>query len=222
MAAITAAAIGAGGAIFAAKKSSDASKNAAKTAAQGQTQALDATSRATAEARGDVNRLFGTAADARNQGFQRALDFTAGSIPQQIAPFQQGNVMAQEQLGRGLQQQQNALFGGPVDLSGFQARQIGQPQDFALNLPQAQQPGTPTQQPQPPVATGSPLGGGGFPSGVNVNPPGIGGLGQPAGGFFGGGMPSSNIFGAGIPSRNIFGGFTQSPDFFQQTDPRLL
>lgn len=150
MAVVTSAAIVAGGTLLAAKKSSDASKSAAKSAARGQTQALDASSQAAGQARGDVNRLFGGATDARNQGFQKALDFTAGSIPQQIAPFQQGNVLAQEQLGRGLQQQQNALFGGPVDLSGFQARQIGQPQNFAFNIPQPQ-----VQQPNVPVTGGT-------------------------------------------------------------------
>lgn len=138
MAAITAAAIAAGGVLGAAKLSSNASKAASKAASKGQASALGASGSAAAQAAGDVNRLFGTAADARNQGFQRAIDFTAGSIPQQIEPFQQGNLAAQQQLGQGLQQQQNALFGGPVDLSGFQARQIGQPQDFALNIPQAQ------------------------------------------------------------------------------------
>ena len=143
MAVITAAAIATGGTLLAAKKSSDATKKAAKSAAQGQSNALGASTAATGQARGDVNRLFDEATQSRQQGFGNALDFTAGAIPQQIAPFQQGNLAAQQQLSRGLPQIQNALLGQPVDLSGFQGRQIGSPRDFQFDLsrfqPQPQQ-----------------------------------------------------------------------------------
>ena len=203
-----------------------ASNSAAKKAAKGQENALEASSAATAQARGDIKGLFGEADTQQGQAFQDTRNFLTGALPAQIAPFQAGNVAAQEQLARGLPQIQNALMGNPVDLSGFQARRFDVPQ-----LPGTQAGGQPQQQQQPPVATGSPLGGGGMPSGVNVNPPGIGdpgapgigGLGIPSGGFFGGGMPSNNIFGAGIPSRNIFGGIQQQPvDAFIQNDQRLF
>jgi len=70
------------------------------------------------------------------------LSFLGGAPAQQIAPFQAGNVAAQQQIARGLPQIQAAFLGLPTDLSGFQARQIGQPSDVNINIPQA-----PQQQP---------------------------------------------------------------------------
>jgi len=111
-----------------------ASKSASKKAERGQEKALAATTEGTAQARGDVSRGFDLAKTARGKGFENVLNLLSGAPAQQIAPFQQGNVAAQQQIGRGLTQQQNALLGLPTDLSGFQARQIGQPSDFNIDL----------------------------------------------------------------------------------------
>lgn len=110
--------------------SSRAQSKASKSLRSGQQGALSAAREATDQAKGDVNRLFGTAQDARAQGFSSAQDFLSQSIGKQVSPFQIGNTQAQEQISRGLPQIQNAILGRPVDLSGFKARQIGQPQDF--------------------------------------------------------------------------------------------
>lgn len=121
-----------------------ASSKASKSARKGQDQALAASSAGTAQARGDINRLFGSAQDTRQGAFSSAADFLGGNIGTQIQPFQQGNVAAQQQVQRGLPQTLNAILGQGVDLSGFQARQIGQPSDFNIASPFPQQ-----AQPQP-------------------------------------------------------------------------
>ena len=119
---------------------SKASKKASKAAAKGQTQALAATTGAATQAREDVNRLFAGSGQAQQRGFGSALEFLGESLGQQVAPFQQGNVLAQQQISRGLPQIQNALLGIPTDLSGFQSRQVDQPQAFDVSRFLPQQP----------------------------------------------------------------------------------
>ena len=131
-----AATIGAIGGVGAAAIGGFASNRAAGKAADGQNRALAATDSAAGQARTDVNQLFGEANTQQQQGFTNAQDFLSGSIGRQIQPFQQGNMMAQEQVARGLPQIQNAILGNPVDLSGFNARQIGQPSEFNIDLAQ--------------------------------------------------------------------------------------
>lgn len=92
---------------------------ASKRAAEGQSKALEATQGATAAARFDINRLFGQAADTREAGFGRTLDFLSGAPSKQIAPFQAGSLAAQETTAAGLPQVQRAILGLPTDLSGI-------------------------------------------------------------------------------------------------------
>lgn len=148
MAVITGAAIVAAGAVGAAAISSNASKNAAKTAADAQREGLSASQAGVGRARGDINRLFGGAEEARAGGFGQALDFLGGSVGRQVDPFQRGNVLAQQQISRGLPQIQSAILGQPTNLSGFQARQIGQPSDFNIPIP---------RQPDPVLQSGLPV-----------------------------------------------------------------
>lgn len=124
MSVITAAVIVGGSAIAAASISSSAAKDAAKTAAEGQTEALTAVSGSVEQARGEVLPLFEGARESAQQGIGAGIEFLTGAIPQQIEPFRAGNVAAQQQLTRGLPQIQNAILGNPIDLSGFQARKI--------------------------------------------------------------------------------------------------
>jgi len=102
-----------------------ASSKASKRAAEGQEQALAESGAAIGQARGEVKDAFGRAEQLQTQGFQDALGTLFAGPERQIAPFQEGNVQAQNTLIGGLQQQQNALLGNaPVDLSGFQAQRI--------------------------------------------------------------------------------------------------
>lgn len=146
---------------------------ASKTVAGGQKDAAATLSAAAAQARREIIPRFEQARIAQREGFGDALNLL-GQTPEQVTrPFQQGNVLAQQQVGRGLGQVQNALLGRPVDLQGFQARNVTTPPSlFPPELAQRRQPQQPIQQPRPPVV-GDPLNGGfRLPSpapNVNVN-----------------------------------------------------
>jgi len=134
-----------------------ASNKASKRAAEGQSEALGVSSAASAQARNDANRLFGKAAEERKNAFADTLKFISGAPSKQIEPFQRGNVLAQEQIVRGLPQIQNAILGLPTDLSGFQARNVGAPSSF--DFPQFQQEEQPTNTPVPQnILQGKPIG----------------------------------------------------------------
>lgn len=122
--------IGVGASILGSRSSS----KAAKSATRGQERALTASEAGTAQARGDITQLFGEAEEARAGAFDRTLDFISGAPSKQIAPFQTGNVLAQEQVSRGLPQIQRAILGQPTDLSGFTARSVGAPESFNFDL----------------------------------------------------------------------------------------
>ena len=104
------------------------------------------------QARGDIIPLFGAAQGSREAGAQAVMDIFGQSVPQQAGLFQQGNVGAQQVLGQGSQQFQNAILGQPIDRSFMQPQQFQTDFSFLNNpLPQfqtAQQVlGQPQQQP---------------------------------------------------------------------------
>lgn len=111
-----------------------ASERASKRAAKGQKRALEASQTATGVAGTELRSRFGLADVARQRGVGQALDVLAGAPEKQIAPFQQGNILAQEQISRGLPQIQNAILGRDIDLAGFVPRNVGQPSDFNFDL----------------------------------------------------------------------------------------
>lgn len=108
-----------------------------KSALKAQTKANAATKEFIAQqagaAREDILRLAPASEEARNLGFQGALDVFGQSVPQQLQAFQGGNVGAQRQIAAGTPQAINALLGQPVDLS------VLQPQTLDLNTQFAQQ-----------------------------------------------------------------------------------
>ena len=111
-----------------------ATNKASKRANEGQKEALQVTTAGTQEARGDITRLFGTARESRERAFGDVRSFLSKAPGAQIAPFQRGNILAQEQIARGLPQIQRAILGQPTDLSGFQARTVGAPESFNIDL----------------------------------------------------------------------------------------
>ncbi len=129
----TAAAIGITGLVGAAVGSNSASK-ARKAQASAADSATQATQQGAAQARADVNNIFPQAQIRGQQGFQSALDVFRSSAPQQANQFQQGNMAAQQAILAGLPQMQNAILGGPVDLSQLQAFEAA-PVDFGF-IPQ--------------------------------------------------------------------------------------
>ena len=131
------------------------SNNASKRATNAQTSANDAASRqlaaSTAQAKGDLFKLFPAAQQNMQQGYQGALDVFKNTLPQQANTFQAGNVAAQNQLLAGMPQYQNAILGAPVDYSQFQATQLQQP-NFDFSNQQLQY-----VDPYAPAAAGPPL-----------------------------------------------------------------
>ena len=115
-----------------------ASRNAAKNAAQQQSNDLRAaqnlTREATNQARGDISRIFPVAQQNLLMGGQGAMDVFNQVTPQQMQVMQQGNMAAQQALLAGLPQMNNAILGLPVDYSGIQARQLQAPQ-FNFSMP---------------------------------------------------------------------------------------
>ena len=101
----------------------------------------------TAQARGDLFKLFPAAQQNAQRGYQGALDVFSQALPQQAQQFQAGNVAAQNQLIAGMPQYQNAILGAPVDYSQFQATQLEQPNfDFANQQLEYTDPYAPPQQ----------------------------------------------------------------------------
>jgi hypothetical protein len=82
------------------------------------------------QARGDVTGIFPGVRQSAQEGFQGALDLMGQTIPQQAALFQGGNVAAQNTLLAGLPQQNNAIMGNPIDLSGLQPTQQAYNTDY--------------------------------------------------------------------------------------------
>ena len=83
-----------------------------------------------AQSRADAIPLYQGASDARRGGYQQAMDIFGQTVPQQANVFQQGNVGAQNILGQGSQQYQNAILGLPVNRSYMEPQAIGANFDF--------------------------------------------------------------------------------------------
>lgn len=116
---VTAAAIGAVGAIGGAVIGGKAAKSAAKTGAAAQERAADTVSAAADRARNDVLSFFPEAQQNLLVGAQGAIDIFSAGIPLAQRQLQAGNIQAQETTARGFGQQQAALLGLPVE--SFQA-----------------------------------------------------------------------------------------------------
>ena len=133
---VTAAVIAGGATLGAAALDAKSSKNAVKSAERQKAASQAYIEKQIAQARSDIFKLFPAAQESRQQGLQSGIDLYSQAYPAMMNTFQQGNVGAQNALIQGLPQIQNAILGGPVDLSGIQAMQLQQPQ--GLTLPQAQ------------------------------------------------------------------------------------
>ena len=122
----------AGSAVVGAISSRNATKASVRASEQAGDKAAAQLAASTAQARGDLFKLFPAAQQNTQQGYQGALDVFNQALPQQANAFQAGNVAAQNQLLAGMPQYQNAILGAPVDYSQFQATQLEQPNfDFA-------------------------------------------------------------------------------------------
>ena len=77
-----------------------------------------------------ANSLYTGAGESSRQGFQGALDVMGQYMPQQASVFQAGNVGAQGVQLAGLQQQNNAIMGLPVDYSQLQPQTLSYDDSF--------------------------------------------------------------------------------------------
>tara|TARA_R110000751_G_scaffold95960_3_gene187372 strand:+ start:645 stop:1487 length:843 start_codon:yes stop_codon:yes gene_type:complete len=82
------------------------------------------------QARGDIMDIFPGVRQSAQEGFQGALDIYGQAIPQQASLLQGGNVAAQNTLLAGLPQQNAAILGQRVDLSGLAPTRQSYSTDF--------------------------------------------------------------------------------------------
>ena len=83
-----------------------------------------------AQARGDIMDIFPGVRQSAQEGFQGALDIYGQSMPQQARLVQEGNIAAQNTLLAGLPQQNAAILGQRVDLSGLAPTRQSYSTDF--------------------------------------------------------------------------------------------
>lgn len=90
-----------------------ASKQAAESQKQGMNQSIDITNRA----RDDVMKLFQQSSQQSALARDQALNFYQQNAAKRITPYQSGNMAAQQVIGQGATQANNAILGLPVDMS---------------------------------------------------------------------------------------------------------
>lgn len=94
--------------------SSDKASDKAASAAKAGTAASNALAN---QARTDAINLFSRGLTSSNAGTGAALKFYQNNAKAKIQPYVRGNVAAQQVLGQGATQQQNAILGLPVDMT---------------------------------------------------------------------------------------------------------
>jgi len=102
-------------AVVGAVSSDGAADKAAKGQKKGMEQSLDITNRA----RQDVMNLFDQSAKSSRLGMQQAMDYYKKAATQRMTPFLQGSKAAQNAIGAGAQQAQNAILGLPVNMQAI-------------------------------------------------------------------------------------------------------
>jgi hypothetical protein len=171
--------VAAGGAVLGAITGDRSSSRATDAQSDSEARALEFQRQASEQARNAAIPLFQSARDNSRQGFQGALDVLGQSIPQQLSMLQEGNVNAQNTLGQGLQQQQNAILGNPISNEAFQPQSLS-PFDMSMfqqQLPEldslesilSPQVDTTVVGPFPPNGSGGSIGSGAFGSGAFGN-----------------------------------------------------
>lgn len=107
----------AGSVVVSAVAGAASSKNASDKAAEGQEKGMNQSLDITSKARNDVMKLFQQSAQQSALAKTEALKFYQQNAPKRIAPYQAGNMAAQQVIGQGATQANNAILGLPVDMS---------------------------------------------------------------------------------------------------------
>lgn len=100
---------------------------AADKAAKGQKAGMEQSLEITNRAREDVMKLFDQSARSARIGMDQAMNFYKQAATQRMTPFLQGNQAAQNVIGIGAQQAQNAILGLPVDMAAMNQQPQVQP-----------------------------------------------------------------------------------------------
>ena len=90
------------------------SRQASKAAQSGQKKARQSVERAAQQARQDVLKFIPSAQNMITEGARGAIETLRTSAPAQQRQISLGNIAAQDTVGRGFQQAQQALLGQPV------------------------------------------------------------------------------------------------------------
>lgn len=110
-----------------------ASDRAASKAAKSTEKGIDVSANLARQARSDAIRLFETAAADGRRGVTGAFDFYRQNAAKRYQPFIGGNMAAQNVIGQGAQQANNAILGLPVDMSFTQAQSVNPDLSFLQN-----------------------------------------------------------------------------------------
>lgn len=94
-----------------------ASNKASKDQQKGIQKGLDQSSALAQQARNDVMGLFERSSRNTGVGMKAALDYYKTASPARISPYLKGNQQAQQVIGQGAEQANNAILGMPVDMS---------------------------------------------------------------------------------------------------------
>lgn len=115
-----------------------ASKNAADKASDATKKGLKQSGALSAQSRTDAINLYNQGKKSAQTGLGAAFDFYKKSAPARYSPITQSNAAAQEIIGQGAVQANNAILGMPVDMSFAQPQQINPNLSFlgAAQLPQ--------------------------------------------------------------------------------------
>lgn len=114
-----------GGAIIAGTVASAYSANkASKEQSKGVKKGLDQAAALANQARQDVMGLFDRSLRVSNLSMDQMLNYYKTAAPKRISPYLQGNKQAQQVIGQGAQQANNAILGLPVDMSFTNQPQI--------------------------------------------------------------------------------------------------
>lgn len=118
-----------------------ASKSASKDVAQGQKKGMEQSLALTNQARQDVMKLFERSATNSGMGMKAALDYYKTAAPKRLQPYMQGSQQAQQVIGQGAVQANNAILGLPVDMSFVNQPQIVPGTDHLIGaqIPQFEQ-----------------------------------------------------------------------------------
>jgi len=116
---------GAAAALGAAVIGSNSSDRASDKAADSAKKGIASTESIMNKARTDAINLFSSGVASSKAGTGSALNFYQNNAVAKLNPFIQGNVAAQQVLGQGATQANNAILGLPVDMNFARSQNLG-------------------------------------------------------------------------------------------------